>query len=60
LNENEEVRAGTRRFGTLVRASISSSARPSEKYSWSCFSLRSVNGSTATDFSAIDTVPVAG
>jgi len=33
LNENEEVRAGTRKFGTRVRTSISSSARPSEKYS---------------------------
>ena len=49
LKENEEVRAGTRRFGTRVSVSISSSARPSEKYSWSCFSLRSVKGSTATD-----------
>src|SRR5205823_4402506 len=33
LNENEEVRAGTRRSGILVRTSINSSARPSEKYS---------------------------
>src|ERR1700683_5343397 len=29
---------------------MSSSESPSEKYSWSFFSERSVNGSTATDF----------
>src|ERR1700689_3629658 len=31
--------------------SMSSSDMPSEKYSWSLFSLMSANGSTATDFS---------
>jgi len=34
---------------------MSSSDNPSEKYSWSFFSLMSTNGSTATDLSVIAT-----
>ena len=51
LNEKEEVRAITLRPGVLPSCSISSSARPSEKYSWSFFSLMSANESTTTDLS---------
>ena len=47
------MRAGTRRFGTFVSRSMSSSDNPSEKYSWSFFSLMSTNGRTATDFSGV-------
>src|SRR5450432_1050781 len=50
-NENEEVRAVTLSSGICASKSISSSDRPSEKYSWSFFSLISVNGSTAIDLS---------
>ena len=41
---------------------MSSSDRPSEKYSWSFFSLRSAKGSTATDLSdfAVDTAVPGG
>lgn len=35
----------------MSRFASTSSAIPSAKYSWSLFSLRSVNGSTAMDFS---------
>src|SRR6185312_3229227 len=48
---NEEVRAMTLKSGLCTRWSISSSDSPSEKYSWSCFSLISTNGRTAIDLS---------
>ena len=51
LNWNDEVRAITFGSGECARWSISSSERPSEKYSWSFFSLMSTNGRTAIDFS---------
>jgi hypothetical protein len=38
----------------FANKSINSSDRPSEKYSWSFFSLMSVNGSTAIDFYGIE------
>src|SRR3974390_3233069 len=53
LNENEDVRAITCNPGVFARRSSNSSASPSEKYSWSFFSLKSANGKTAMDFSAI-------
>src|SRR5580658_1472679 len=40
--------------------SISSSDNPSEKYSWSFFSLMSTNGRTATDFPGIAGAAVTG
>ena len=49
LNWNEEVRDTTRRAGIWVRALISSSAMPSQKYSWSFWGLMSTKGRTATD-----------
>src|SRR6266550_6133358 len=51
LNENDEVREATRSPSTLASALMSSSLIPSQKYSWSLFSLRSRNGSTAMLFS---------
>src|SRR3954471_16258719 len=50
LKANEEVRAMTLSSGLCERWSINSSDRPSEKYSWSRFSLMSTKGSTAIDF----------
>src|SRR3984957_11285810 len=51
LNENDGVRAITLMLGSCASLSSTSSARPSEKYSWSCFSLMSANGNTAIDLS---------
>src|SRR3984885_5533999 len=59
LNWNDEVRAITFKSAECARWSISSSDRPSEKYSWSFFSLMSTNGSTAIDFSGIVTAAAA-
>jgi hypothetical protein len=49
LNENDEVRDATRRFGRRVRTFRSSSVRPSQKCSWSFSALMSWKGSTAID-----------
>src|ERR1019366_341315 len=51
LKKNAEVRAATRRPGTLASTSSRSSLIPSEKYSLLCASLRSVKARTATDLS---------
>jgi len=50
LNENAEVRAAT--SSSLISASelSSSSARPSEKYSWACSPLMFTKGSTAIEW----------
>ena len=48
-NWNEEVREATRTPRMRARAAISSSARPSQKYSWSRAGLRSANGRTAIE-----------
>ena len=47
----DEVRAMTSRSLICASEVISSSDSPSEKYPWSFFSLRSMKGSTAMDFS---------
>src|SRR5205807_3135175 len=46
LNENAEVRATTYRFSTFVSALIRSSARPSQKYSFSTSALMFRKGKT--------------
>ena len=43
------MRAATFKPLTWARALISSSARPSQRYSWSCWALMSLNGKTAMD-----------
>ena len=45
--------------GIFTSTARSSSAMPSAKYSWSCFSLISENGSTAMDFSVAADVEAA-
>src|SRR5467141_2749432 len=49
LNENEEVRAATFKFSIFASALSSSSARPSQKYSFSGSALMFANGSTAIE-----------
>src|SRR5438093_1645890 len=52
LNEKAEVRAATFKSSIFARALSSSSARPSQKYSFSGSALMFVNGSTAMEFVA--------
>src|SRR5712671_1705855 len=49
LNENEEVRAATFKFSIFASALSSSSASPSQKYSFSGSVLMFANGSTAIE-----------
>ena len=49
LNWNDEVRAATRSLGVLASSFSSSSASPSEKYSWDFPGLVSTNGNTAIE-----------
>jgi hypothetical protein len=49
LNWNEEVRAATCKPCILTRLLSNSSARPSEKYSWSFSGLKSTKGRTAME-----------
>ncbi len=49
LKANEEVREATCRPSTLTSRLSSSSAMPSEKYSWAGSSLMLTNGSTAIE-----------
>ena len=49
LNENEEVRAATFKFSIFASALSSSSANPSQKYSFSGSVLMFANGSTAIE-----------
>jgi hypothetical protein len=51
LNENDDVRAMTRSCGSCASRFSTSSASPSEKYSWSLAWLMSTNDSTAIDCS---------
>ena len=50
LNVLADVREITRRARTFERSAVTSSVRPSAKYSLSGSALRFVNGSTAIDF----------
>ena len=49
LKANADVRATTRQPGSCARPLVSSSARPSQKYSWSCPGAMSTNGSTTIE-----------
>src|SRR5437667_2566641 len=49
LNENEDVRAATFKFSILASALSSSSARPSQKYSFSGSALILTNDNTAME-----------
>src|SRR5260370_3111343 len=49
LNENEDVRAATFKFSIFARAFSSSSANPSQKYSFSESALMLTNGRTAIE-----------
>src|SRR5438132_3236958 len=49
LNENEDVRAATFKLSIFASALSSSSARPSQKYSFSGSALIFANGSTAIE-----------
>src|SRR6266404_5988336 len=49
LNENEDVRAATFKFSIFASALSSSSASPSQKYSFSGSALMFANGSTAIE-----------
>src|SRR6516164_1240122 len=57
LNEKDEARAATRSPSISTRELMSSSVRPSEKYSWSLSPLMLTNGSTAMEGGGGGTAP---